>query len=552
MQRKFSIPTLFILLVCVPAFLFLTGCGGGGGGSSSGSSGGIGTVAVLLTDGPADDYDNIWIWITEISLLPEDYRADPVVVFESDDPDGWKVDLLDLRDQDAIVTVRDDIPAGQYRKIRLRIADIQPEGGVGPCDPDKMEIKLPSGKIDLKPKGGFEVVPGETISIRLDIDCDKSIGLHKLGHWGKCIFRPVVFVEIDKIEAPRECPRILKGIIGDVFDDYAGFTLLLGDGREPFAIDDGREPLTVFLADGVIIFGENGVEVSADKLESGQLVHVRGRLDQEGNLQASVIVIGGVVLVKGTVDSGFDGDIFSLELMPPHIFTQNIVDVAVSPDTFVMTGCDQRVEPDVILAGMLARVVGKISLVNQSIQAIAVMLKDQRIPGTLTAMSGPDGEGGYTLTVQVSETDSVEIYMPADVEPYMENIGSVPIEVVDEMLNCGKTLEVNIAVVSKDAAVLEATAVRVYPAQVESNVLFRFDADIEGTVQVLLEGNKIAYIPQTAIVEDQRESASDNPTNEDVATGDTLLIFGLETCQPSQTYTFYEAYMVIILAPEQP
>ncbi len=67
-----------------------------------------------------------------------------------------------------------------------------------------------------------------------------------------------------------------------------------------------------------------------------------------------------------------------------------------------------------------------------------------------------------------------------------------------------------------------------------------------------MEDNKIAYIPKTAIIEDQRESASGDPTNEDIKTGDNLLILGLETCQESQTYTFYEAYMVIILDPEQP
>ena len=75
---------------------------------------GSGSVAIMLTDGPAETYDHIWVWITEISLLPDD-GEDPVVVFESDDPEGWRVDLLDLRDQEAMVTVNDNIPAGHYR-----------------------------------------------------------------------------------------------------------------------------------------------------------------------------------------------------------------------------------------------------------------------------------------------------------------------------------------------------------------------------------------------------------------------------------------------------
>ncbi len=541
MKRKFSITTLFVLLVCVPGFLLLTGCGGGGGSSAS-TSGGSGTVAILLTDGPADDYDNIWIWITEISLIPEDDNADPVVVFESDDPDGWKVDLLDLRDQDAVVTVKDNIPAGRYSKIRLRIADVQPEGGVGPCDPAEMEIKLPSGKIDLNPKGGFAVIPGETISIRLDIDCDKSINLHQAGNSGKCIFRPVVFVEIDKIEAPRKCPRILKGVIDEVFDGDTGFTLLLGEGREP---------LTVYLADGVFIFGEDGMEAFAEDLEKGQTVHVRGRLDQDGNLQASVIVIGGVVLVKGTVNESFDGDMFPLALMPPHIFTRNIVDVAVGEDTFVMTGCDQQVGPDAIQAGMLARVVGKVSLADQSIQAIAVMLKEQRVIGTLTDASGPDSEGGYVLTVATGDLETVEIYMPSDVEPYMANLGTLSMSLIQGLLDCGRTLEVSIAAVSDDPAMMTATDVRVYPVKIAGVATFVEPIDEYGMVEVII-GDKVVYVPNTAIIEAPGDPGIDQPINTDIKAGDNLLVFGLPTCQESAAYEFYEAYMVIILPPEAP
>lgn len=531
MKGKFL--AVVILLVCVPGLLFLNGCGGGG--SSSSSPGGSGTVAVLLADGPADDYDSIWIWITKISLIPESNSDSPVVVFESDDPDGWKADLLDLRDQDAVVTVKDNIPAGRYGKIRLYIADIQPEGGVGPCDPADMEIKLPSGKIDLNPKGGFEVIPGETISIRIDIDCDKSISLHPAGLSGKCIFRPVVFVEIEKIESPRKCPRILKGTIDEIFDENTGFILLLGEGRGP---------LTVYLTDDVIIFGEDGSPVDKSELDEDQTVYVRGRLDAEGDLRASVIVIGNVLLVKGTVATPFDGDKFTLELMPPHIFAQNIVDVAVSYDTFVMMGCDQEVDPDVIRAGMIARVVGKVSLENQYIQAIAVLLKNQRVIGTLTAISGPDVDGGYELTVQVSDTETVKIYMPSGVEPYMANLGPVSIDTIIDLLDCGRTLGVSITVFSQDSSILTATDVRVHGIKVEGVVESIKPKDDYGMVQVTLIGGKVVDIPESAIIKDYWNPGMNEPTNEDIMLGDNLLVVGLNTCQGDD---YYEAYMVIIL-----
>jgi len=350
----------------------------------------------------------------------------------------------------------------------------------------------------------------------------------------------VVFVEIETAAAPPKCPRVLKGVIDEMFEGDTGFTLLLGDGREP---------LTVYLADGVIIFGENGMKVDPSELDAGQTVHVRGRLDAEGDLQASVIVIGSVVLVKGTVDTAFEGEMFTLELMPPHIFTENIVDVAVSENTFVMAGCDQQVDATDIQAGMLARVVGKVSLVDQSIQAIAVMLKEQKIVGALTAAESVDG--GYVLTVQVSDTESVEIFMPADVAPYMANIGPLSMEVIQGLLDCGRTLEVSVTVVSQDPEMLTATDVRVYPIKLAGVVTNLTSDDQYGSilVTVFLDSGQRVYIPETAIVEDHRDPAVDDPANTDIAIGDNLLVMGLATCNSD---LYYDGYMVIILPTEEP
>ena len=48
----------------------LAGCGGGGGSSSdSGGGGGTGSVGLLLTDGPTDDFDAVNITIVKAELL---------------------------------------------------------------------------------------------------------------------------------------------------------------------------------------------------------------------------------------------------------------------------------------------------------------------------------------------------------------------------------------------------------------------------------------------------------------------------------------------------
>jgi len=530
------------LLCIIGILLLLAGCGGGDGSSiTSKNTNDSGSVAVMLTDGPADAYDSIWIWITEISLLSDD-DADPVVVFESDDPGGWKVDLLELRDQDAVVTVKDDIPAGHYSKIRLRVADIQIEGGAdAPCSPENIEIKLPSGKIDLKPKGGFDVVPGETIAIRLDIDCDKSINLHPAGKSGKCIFRPVVFVEIDTLDAIDECPRVTKGIIETILEGNTGFTLRLGNGRGL---------LTVLLDDDVVIFGENGVPVAPEEmweaLEPGQLVHVRGQLDNDGNLQASVIAIGNVVLVKGIVEAPYveipdEGGTFTLDLLPPHEFTENIVDVDVSEDTLVMSGCDQPTDTGDIQTGMMARVVGKVSLGDQSIKAIAVLLKDVNITGKLEDVSDQDSEGGYVLFVQVDDTEpveTVEIYMPAGVEPRIENIGPVPIEELQRLTDCGQMVGVSITVESKDTLPMIAIDVRVDTVTVEGELQSAAPANDTKPVVFTLVGGETIAIPSTVKID---------PPNTNIMLGDYLVIIGLITCEEDD-YD-YKAYKITITEP---
>ena len=110
---------LFVLLLVTP-FLFLS-CGGGGGssGSSSSSSSGSGTVAVTVADGPADEFERIWITITEISLIPSgDGDDNSVVIYRSNT--GHEFDLLELRDQDFLFTVNRKVPAGRYEKIRMK------------------------------------------------------------------------------------------------------------------------------------------------------------------------------------------------------------------------------------------------------------------------------------------------------------------------------------------------------------------------------------------------------------------------------------------------
>jgi hypothetical protein len=558
MKRKFSIPTLFVLLVCVPAFLLLTGCGGGGGSSSS-SSGGSGTVAILLTDAPSDDFSVIELEITEISIAPVNEDDDWVVIFEGSE----KFNLLDLINEQLLLVVSDDIPAGLYKKIRLRLGDY-----LYVLDPDgnevDMELKIPSGKIDLNPKGSFEVVPGETLSITLDVDANKSVNFHKAGNSGKWIFRPVVFVEVETVVTPEKCPRLLKGLIADIY--YAAEDVVEGFVLE--FLGEGRDPLDVFINNDTVIFGEDGLRVvESDDItsalrtaqEEGLIVHVRGRLDESGDLQASVVVIGAVAVFKGTVGTvpyldENDTLVFDLNLFPGQVIVDETIPVALSESTFVMTGCEEQIDQDAIKPGMTARVVGKIMLGDGSVQAIAVMLKFQRITGLLTGIE-PGTEGSYLLTVQ-AEGDSgpVEVLMPEGTPLYMENIGEISLEDLDWFKEC-QDIEVSIIAMSDDQGFLTATDVSVHPNQI-NGIVEQISGNPSSVIFVDLVGiEQKARIPVSAVVEDQSDPDNTDPGIGDIAQWDIVKLFGFTECPdlndpPSTVY--FRTYMVVILPEATP
>ncbi len=145
--NKFMGPMALMTLIAVA--LALGSCGGGGGGGSddlgTSSAGESGNVALFVADGPADDYDEITICVTKVSLIPADRNPNqsPVEIYESDN--CLEINLLDLRDEDFLLTVKKRVPAGWYSKIRLEVEDIWAESG--PCD----TFKLPAAESILTP-----------------------------------------------------------------------------------------------------------------------------------------------------------------------------------------------------------------------------------------------------------------------------------------------------------------------------------------------------------------------------------------------------------------
>jgi hypothetical protein len=520
MKSKLWLMVVLFLTASITAGFVLGGCGGGSGEGSS-SAAGSGTVALFLADGPADDYEKIFITVCKVSLIPAENNPNQseVVIFESDE--CFEVDLLKLRNEDLLLTINKRIPAGFYEKIRLEIDEIRSVGG--PCDENGKDFKLPSGRIDLNPRGGIFVKSGQTLAIRLDIDANKSINLHEAGNSGKCIFRPVVFVDIETIKTPQRCPRILVGDIerlieNDRTGEIEGFVLDLV-GKRGFInvrLSDNPRKLT-------IIFGEDGFRVRRTALEAGLRVRVRGKLMPGGDLTASVVIIGNVLNVKGTVVAPVNSDsIFPLWLDPGQALIGEQVDVEITNATLILTGCDEEVGPEAIQRGRRSRVIGKYDVNNDVFRAVAVFLESQQIIGNLTLIER--ATGGTNLIIVDEEDNEFSVFLSENTPVYLQGDGEISLGLLNQLvLNCGaKRVSVDL-----DPEEVEPTAKEV---RVQQERAYGQVVEILRNRVLRLEGDKLVRIQEGATIL-LNTKYFDIPVDFDsIRVGDQLTLFGLSDC----------------------
>lgn len=512
---------VMFMLLC----FFLAACSGSG--SSSGSTG-KGTVALYVADGPTDDYENIWVWVKGISLMPSN-GDEPVSVFQSEDDDGYQIDLLDLRDQDMLLTVNEQIPAGEYGKIRLIIAGIIPEGGTGECS--DFEVKLPSGKIDLVPDGPVVVTSGETVSIRLDMDAEKSINLHTAGSSEKCIFRPVVFVDIGtEAILPADCPVIQSGTIETLVyetdgENIEGFVL---------ALDGGRGDIGIALTDATFLFDANGNRVTTLAFDVGQSVFVRGGMNEEGLFETSLIVLGGVESFKGTSgDSGETG--FTLDLDSDS----GSLAVSLTDDTLNYRGCDQRFEGSMIPAGASVRAFGKFvsEETDNEFRAVLVLFESRVSQATLTAVEKTTG--GYTLTV--TDSDNPVYFLPEDAIARVEGDGSVDMTELTTLVAC-QSRDV-ILKMEDETAETPVLSELVVMAESLSATVTSTDPD---NLTLSTAGGLISVKPTATLL--KLNDGFQAPIEFDaIQTGDELTLYGLAACDDDENDIVFYAYILMVM-----
>ena len=347
-------------LLSVAAVLLIAGCGGSGsGGTTTSSPAGpaeTGTVGLIFTDKPTEDFSAIRLNVIKAVLIGDDGQE---TLF-----DGEKsIDLLNLTNFNEPI-IFGEVRAGMYTKLRLVIDDLE----LVPHDSgNSIFPSLPAnGKIDLLDPSGIPVLPGRNLLIEIDMDANKSIKITGAGNSGKYQFRPVVKASFMDGGLPEKLARV-AGVVSEIFDDSAG-SFLLCDIETPTSC------LTVNTADGTCLFDNEGLPTSFAGLAVDDQVVVVGSYqhDLEIELNALIIEIGGnAEQVKGTVvstpvDGSFlllmnDGTEIVVELQDGTKFFD--ADGEIGPGSIVL-GVDIEVEgvqptkanaedPDIVRAALI-------------------------------------------------------------------------------------------------------------------------------------------------------------------------------------------------------
>lgn len=538
---------LCLILVLAFGFATIVATGGGGGGGGTSPSGGTGSVALSIADSPTDDYCAIYITITEVSLLPG-----PVVLFSS--PKGKEINILDHQENnDYLLRVKHGVPAGDYSKIRLKVSGIRAEPKPGELAPCTNNIKLPSNRIDLNPQGTFQVTPGGKLLIRLDFQANKALDIHPAGKSGKCIFRPVVFVDIQEGKFIYPCPKTIEGTIEEITEyDNAG---------EPTEFilkraENGDELRVTLLSDAVIFDGDFLSRSALIPLAgTSQTVKVVGILDENLAVQASIVVIGDVLNVKGDVHTAVQFDdtaktVGKFELAPfagEEIVGQ--VDVEVfRDDTSILLGCNTKLQPEDIMPGMSARVIGKYITGSSVLRAVAVFLKPQKISGKLLSWY-PTSDFKYL----VLDVDGVTVRVPRQTEPGFPYNQFYPIYLdVDDLVPLG--LLCNDGVIQRQVHVilepyvsnpLIAKEVRVEsePPEGINDEVDQNNTPVE-RVLVMSSGDRVYVLPGATIL-DQRPGGSTSSLGE-IEPGFKVLYHGLGACDADPNADFYAFILQVI------
>ncbi len=387
----------------------LTGCGSSANINSNGSTR-TGKVAILLTDGPTSEFSEVNVTVNEVSLLSDE--GEPVVLFVGE----RRINLLALQEVEDLFTVTEDVPAGNYGKIRLMVSDPEFVKTDGQIVTNSQIHLVANGKIDLVPNHPIEVIPGETLLVSLDCDAEKSIFIHISNPNDPVYqFRPVVFVNV-----LRDFDTRLVSVRGEVVSiDTETHSFLLRRNHAIFHMskmgmgsyqegDGARYLIRVEVTDETHIFDASGQPGDFDSLAVGQGVHVRGVLSFEDDpyLKAGLIEIGRFIRLAGEITSGIDeANRFGFRPDPGFGGVTGEIQVQVYDETVLLEAVTRlRLNPEDLVAGKRVLIEGVLDLETEPdlLHAALIIVKPQEF--NLTHLKGtlfdPDPESRTFLLSQ--------------------------------------------------------------------------------------------------------------------------------------------------------
>jgi len=291
-----------LFLFSVPGFLI--GCGGG---NSSAPVDQVGGMTILVGDGPLEDVNEVNIDIGRMVLIGDEGQIEL-----TDDATDGSINLLDLRNITALLLDVEDVPAGNYTKVRMYIDSLEIAGEDVVDGPFSDFAQLPAnGKIDLLARGGFEISPGEDLVVEIDFDLEHSVHIVATGN-SEYRFRPVVFIDVVDLRLTR-----LFGTAQDVAEDDTAFVLC--EGETPCDCEAPENSCVSVNAAGALTLP--GAGLAEYDLMEGDPVHVFGLFnvgvtDESTVFDAAAIVQGAedtVVKIDGDVLLNGEGGIATID-----------------------------------------------------------------------------------------------------------------------------------------------------------------------------------------------------------------------------------------------
>lgn len=512
-----------LIIISLPFMLIGCGSGGGSGGSISSS---MGTAAVFIKDDPTPEYDSIILCINKATLEPGS-----VTLFESDT--CHEINLLDLQEKPFLLTVK-EIPAGTYNQIRLGVDYIETYGGEDPGPCDDLDIKVPSGVIKVNPQGPIRVKSGDKLAFEIDIHAKRSLNLHVAGNSQKCIFRPVIIATVTNlrnIPPENKCPRMLDGTITEIREVdgvVKGFKLRLSH--------DSSCQIKIRVNEDTIVFDEDGSFNTPDALKVGQKVKVRGEMLEDASLMASVIAIGDLIKLYGTVNKiiSENGDlVFEMKLTYGQVVVDETIDVVVDHQTLILKDCKTEVDRDAIKPGIGARAIGKIS--EGDLLSVVLFLEKQKNYGTIVEME-PNGSDYDLKFIPAGATDPINIFLRDDADVALENDGEIVKDLLAHLVDC-EPRKARITLNETDPEIADFVEVK---DEVIQGIIKATDPDsrkikLQGASEPIIQVQDFAIIIKNG----------DKINFDKLKYNDEIKVFGLSACEGDEVH-FYGFLIIVV------